>query len=319
MTYCPEVHADPTNGLRGKPFAASSRLVEMPADWQSRPIAYDTWAARADLAVTLDQHLYPALLPSIQGHAKKQNIAIAVHEGTCGISAGMLIRKQVDIAGFCCPPGEMARLPGLRFHTLGVAGLAILVNAANPIDSITTEQARTIFQGKIYNWSELKTAAGIRLPDMPIRTIGRLHCKTRPGHWRLLLDNEDLFSPRLREVGTIQDMILHVASDRGAIGFEVLWNIDRYKQKGKVKALKIDGYSPDNPEHIVSGKYPFYRTYNITTWEGAGVRNPLASVLTEYLLKTVNSLDRIHGIIPASALRQAGWKFKGDELTGQPL
>ena len=60
-----------------------------------------------DMVVSLDQQMYPAIKPIIDDYAKKNAIKILVKDGTCGISAGMLAKKSVDVGGFCCPPGSI--------------------------------------------------------------------------------------------------------------------------------------------------------------------------------------------------------------------
>jgi len=78
-------------------------------------------------------------------------------------------------------------------------------------------------------------------------------------------------------IGSIPDMISVVSADPGAIGYETLWMAHhRYKQKGRVKALKIDGYAPNEFNYLISGRYPLYRVFSITTWEGKNVANPHA-------------------------------------------
>jgi ABC-type phosphate transport system substrate-binding protein len=290
----------------------------MEEGWRDAGIKYDSSAGDADLVISLDQHLYPALLPFIQRYGGEKDLKIVVSKGTCGISAGKLTRKEVDIAGFCCPPGKTDRLPSLVFHTIGITPIALLVHSDNPVDNITFEQAREIFQGLVHRWSELRDSGGQAGKNLPIQTIGRLHCKTRPGHWRLLLDNEDLFSPRLQEVGAIPDMISLLSANPLTIGFETMWMVRHHQQEGQLKALKLNGHGPNELDHLLSGDYPIYRTYNITTWKGEAVQNPLALKLADYLLKQAEKLNSNFDVIPASQLRQAGWKFKGDELIGKP-
>jgi phosphate transport system substrate-binding protein len=310
------VHA--AEPLKGRSFTAPGWTFEMPAEWVKKPIRYEKWADKADVSVMLDQDAYRMILPFIQKYAKQRGLKIAVKEGTCGISAGMLDRKAVDIGGFCCPPGRQDRLPGLRFHTLGIVAMAFLVHPENPVESVSVTELRNIFQGKLYRWSELKSRNGKPGPQWVIRPIGRFHCPLRPGHWRLLLDNQDLFSPRLYEVGSMPDMIAQVSANKGAIGWEVLGMVEHYKKVGKVKPLRIDGYSPTDGTAIATKRYPFYRTYNITTWEGKGVENPKAEALVDYLMNEVESFGSEFGFVPASKLIKAGWKFKGDELVGEP-
>lgn len=313
----PFAEAENLDALQGEAFSDPFYTQEMPTSWQDQPIRYGPEIGQVDLAVTLDQHLYPVISELIQNYAIEHGLKISVSEGTCGITAGKLIRKTVDIGGYCCPPGQTDRLPGLLFHTFGVMPIVLLVHPDNPIDNITLKEARDVFQGEVYRWSELKNSLGQPGPSSTIQTIGRLHCKIRPGHWRLLLDNEDLFSLRLQEVGTIPDMISLVASAPSAIGYEVMMMVKRYQSEGQVKALKIDGFA-SNKANLLSRKYLLYRTLNITTWEGENVKNPHAQGLVDYLLGQAEQLDNKYGIIPAATLRQAGWQFKGNELVGEP-
>ncbi len=147
---------NPLKGLSGPSFTEPSQILEMSEEWKKQSIKYDLSAGNVDIVVALDQHLYPALLPFIQKYAKEHNMKINVDEGTCGISSGLLSRKNADIGGYCCPPGLMDRLPGLQFHTLGISALTLLVHPANPINNVTIDQARQIFAGEIYRWSELR-------------------------------------------------------------------------------------------------------------------------------------------------------------------
>ncbi len=313
------VQAQDVDPLTGPSFTDPSSIFKMPADWKAKQIRYEEWAGKADIAVTLEQDVYRMILPLIEKFGKEKGIRVAVKEGTCGISAGMLSRKAVDVGGFCCPPGKEDRLPGLKFHTLGIVAKAFLVHPENHVDNVSSGELRDIFRGKIHNWSELKTTDNGKGPSLTIKPVARFHCPLRPGHWRGLLENEDLFSPRLYEVGSMPDMIAAVATNKGAIGWETLGMVEHYRNMGAVKPLRIDGHSPGDGEALAAKKYPFYRTYNITTWEGKGVENEKAKALVEYLLRAVEGIDPVKsGIAPASKLRKAGWKFKGNELVGEP-
>ncbi len=296
--------------LVGKAFTNPAKSVDMPKAWLEQPIQYEKWADGADIAVSLDQQLYPALLSVIQQYAKQYKLDISVQEGTCGTSAKALKDKIADIAGFCCPPSEADRLPGIKFHTLGIGSLALLVNPKNMVDNLTFAQAQKIFQGSIFRWSDING------PKKMIKVFGRLHCKQRPGHWRLLLDNEDLFSPRMSEISTIPDMISETASNQYAIGYETLWMLQNYQSKGITKILSIDSIAPTDNAKLISGDYPLYRTFNITTWESKP--NIEAQKLVKYLIEYMQNIDPIYGIVSVQKLRTAGWKFKDDEIIGEP-
>jgi len=310
--------AQKDNNLRGPAFHATAKALPMSKDWQQQAIQYEEWARGADLALSLDQQLYAALLPIINRFASEQKVNIKVQEGTCGISAGQLLQKSADITGFCCPPGETDRLPGLAYHTLGIAALHIIVNKTNPIDNLSLDQVQNIFQGKITSWRSLPGMEHSFPAEDTIHPIARLHCKNRPGHWRLLLDNEDLFSARMIDIGTIRDMITRVSSDKNAIGYEVLWHVDQLAPDGTVKSIHINNSNPNRPEDVLTLAYPLYRTFSITTWEPTNNQKTLAQQLITYIQAHMKEIDKRHGIIPATRLKEAGWKFTNNELTGEP-
>ncbi len=314
-------HAHDADSPRGETFSDPSRQFSMPGDWVDKPIVYDREAERADadLAIVMDQDIYYTLLPIIQRFGKDRNLKIFVQEGTCGIAAGKLAKKSIDMGGFCCAPGAEDRLPGLRYHTMGIVAEAYFVNPANPVDNVSSAQLRDIYRGRIYRWSELKTAQGAAGPPWTIKTIGRLHCAKRPGHWRQLLDTDKEFSPRMHEVGSIPDMVAQVAASREAIGSEVLTMTEKYRKMGAVKPLRVDGYLPSDSAALAALQYPFYRTYSLSTWTGKRVMKKHADDLVEYLKTEFGKLDADkYGFVSQDRLRKAGWKFKGDELIGEP-
>jgi ABC-type phosphate transport system substrate-binding protein len=300
--------------MRGPEFTDHRHLEEMPAGWKQQPIRYAKLPPGTDLAISLDQHLYPALLPLIRQYAQAHQLKVAVEEGTCGISAGALLEKEVDMAGFCCPAGETDRLPGLTYHTLGIASLALLVHPDNPVSNVTLQQAQHMYMGKIGNWKSIDPSF-----TENIQTIARLHCKNRPGHWRLILENEDMFSPTTREVSTIPDMLSLASSQRASLGYETLYMAGRHAGKEGIKPLSIDGASPEDNSAVIAGDYPFYRTYNITTWGDTRLRKVHAEQLLAYIYEHFDEVDPVYGLIPSKQLRQAGWNFEGNELVASPL
>lgn len=306
---------DSTENFSGPSFTDSSVKVVMTEEWLNKPIHYDPANKDADIVITLDGQMFLAWEPLIQKFGKDNNLKIVINRGTCGFSAGGLLSKSIDIGAFCCPPGETDRLPDLDYHTVGIAALALLVHPDNPVDNISFEQARQIFRGDIYKWSDVD---GSKKYNHLIKPVARLHCKIRPGHWRLLLDNKDMFTPDLFEVGAMPDMINQVMVSPGAIGHEVLWMARYYSNGGKYKFLKVNGYSPDNASHVVSTRYPLYRVYSFTTWKGKNTENHNARKLVDYIMRNAGHLDSKYHLIPYSDLRKAGWKFRDSELTGGP-
>ncbi|HSV30264.1 MAG TPA: substrate-binding domain-containing protein [Candidatus Omnitrophota bacterium] len=286
----------------------------MPPEWVARPIKRPPGA---DLALAIDQQLYPALLPLVQRFARDNGIRVALQEGTCGVAAGALADKSADITGMCCPPGPLDRMPGVRYHTIGIAAIALIVHPSNGVADVSLDQARRMFGGEVRSWSDLPVSGFKPAPAGEVRAVTRLHCKPRPGHWRLLLDNENLFAADALDVPAIRDMIAHVSASPAAIGYETLWHVADNAKVGQVKTLRLDGVLPGDGTALAQGRYPLYRVMNVTTWGGAGSA-PMAGKLVAYLLEHAADIDPVYGIVPAVALRRNGWQFAGDELVGQP-
>lgn len=309
--------------LRGKPFSNPADIVEMSPDWQAKPLTYRDWGQGATITINADQQFYPLILPLVERYGKENNVIIKTKEGTCGTAAKDLSEKAIDIGGFCCPPAKSDRLSGVKYHTLGIESILMIVNGANPINSLTYTQLQQIYQGKISRWSELttepfKSVASIGAGKDVIDLIGRLHCKQRPGHWRLLIDNEDQFSARLNNVGSIADMINQVATKPYAIGFEEMWQLERLDKQKKAKAIMVNGISPSDIERLAKGEYPLYNVFSLTTWEHDATRNSHAQKLVQYVIDHMDEVPAKYGIASVKKLRAAGWVFKDSELVGEP-
>ena len=321
--FSPSLYADQIHQHSAPPtFSDPNTLSAVTQEWINTPFEYDKIHANADLVVALGQQSYPLFHDLILDYAKNNNLNIVVKPGTCGITAGRLRKKSADIGAYCCPPAKSDRLPGLKFHSLGISPIALIVHPDNPLNNITTKQAREVFQGATTRWPQLDTKQTNNFQNL-IKPIGRLHCKIRPGHWRGLLNNEDQFSPRLFEVGVIPDMISQVSRNIGAIGWEVPIMVTYHQKKGRVKMLQIDGHDATDLDYVLSGKYPLYRSYSLTTWEdNTGNKNAKshlnAKKLVRYLQQHIEKTHSDIHYIPPSKLRRAGWKFKGDELIGEP-
>jgi ABC-type phosphate transport system substrate-binding protein len=304
--------------LSGKPFSDPAKQLTMPDPWTKQPIQHADWAKNADIAIIVDQQFYPLISPGVEQYAKENKLNIVAQEGTCGTANKGLSDKTIDMGGFCCPPSEADRFPGIKFHTLGIEAIPILVNVKNPVNNLTLEQVRQIFQGKLFRWSDVEMTPGTPGPKRVIQAVGRLHCKQRPGHWRLLLDHEDLFSPRILNVGTIKDMINQVANNVDAIGLEELLMLKKYDPEGKVKAVAINGVNPHDVAKIATGAYPVYNTLSVTSWETETTKKSQVEGLIKHLVSYIDTIDPMYGVAGVSKLRAAGWKFQENELIGEP-
>jgi len=301
------------NILKGAAFSSPDEENKTKSlEWKQRPIKYLTTKGKeADLTITLDQQLYELFYNDIQQFAQEKNINIAVSKGTCGISSKKLNEKSIDLGGFCCPPATADRLPGLKYHTLGISSIALITHFDNKINTISTDQARQIFAGNIRRWNELPSKAS----KASILPITRLHCKSRPGHWSLILGKEDAFSPMIQPAGDIPFMLTQVSRQQQAIGYETLHMIK--KENKRINILRINQISPEDTQALAKGAYPFYRVFNVTTWTGDN-KNPLAYELMTFLSHLIIQNGNKYKMVSIKTLAENGWLIKEGELIGEP-
>ena len=175
-------------------------------------------------------------------------ITVAAHGSATGFQA--LAADQADVAMSSRPikPEELAQLAALgnmesavAEHALALDGLAILVNARNPVSQLGRDQVSALFSGSIHNWKELGG------PNLPVTIYAR---DDRSGTWEtfkeLVLGKNNVISNSARRYESSDKLSDAVTADLGAIGFTGLASVR------KAKALSIaDGSArPLLPDHL---------------------------------------------------------------------
>lgn len=138
-----------------------------------------------------------------------------------------------------------------EYVTASWDALVFIVHRSNPIDSITPQQVRDIYTGKINNWKQL---GGPDLNLISVITKGTsgvadsLSAMVLNGQRPLEQKNSTLqaSSPAIWE-----QIVEEMREGFASTGFGSA-------RKRNVKMLKVNGVAPTK-ENIVSGKYPFRR------------------------------------------------------------
>ena len=140
----------------------------------------------------------------------------------------------------------------LTDHKVAVVGIAPVVNKDVPVKSLTKEQLRDIFTGKITNWKDLGGS------DEAIVVIGREAASGTRGAFEELLEvkNKCAYAQELDSTGAV---LAKVAATPGAIGYVSLDVVDK-----TVAALKLDGVDATE-DNIKAGKYTLSRPFVMAT------------------------------------------------------
>ena len=184
-----------------------------------------------------------------------------------GIKNARLNGPGKETFGFvCCDlSDEEIKKQNIVVYPLALEPVLIMVNSSNPVENLSSSQIRKIFRGEITNWKEV----GGR--DQAIVVITRLHCKSRPGHWKRILPKASDFTDKKINIKSAAEMVQRVSDFPGAIGHVgATWIFDA---GNKVRSISVDHVKP-TAKNIKNGSYPFFRKLSAVT-----SKSPSADVL----------------------------------------
>lgn len=141
-------------------------------------------------------------------------------------------------------------------HIVALDGVAIVVNPACGVESLTVEQIAQIFTGEITNWSEVGGADG------EIAVFGREAGSGTRGAFEEIVGVVDTCK-YTNEYSSTGDVIGNVASNPNAIGYASLSAVD-----DTVKAVKVNDVAPSEAT-VKDGTYEIQRPFVMVTKEGA--------------------------------------------------
>ncbi|HTB82348.1 MAG TPA: phosphate ABC transporter substrate-binding protein [Candidatus Sulfotelmatobacter sp.] len=173
---------------------------------------------------------------------------------------GALMGSFCDIAASSKAVGkeqlEVAQVRGVEFkeYILGSYTVTILVNAANPVSNLTSNQVQNIFTGKISNWKEVGG------PDAPVHLFVRDPVSgTHLGFKELAMANQD-YAVQARFLTNYAGIADAVAQDPNGIGYS---GLDASPAAG-TKIVSVDGVAP-SVATVNNGKYSYVRALRFYT------------------------------------------------------
>ncbi len=211
------------------------------------------------------------------------SVSITVQGGgsAVGVQSAISGAAQIGMADLVVLPDEAKVLT----HTIVARdGIAIVLNPANKVSNLTTQQIRDIFNGKIKNWKEVGgTNASVTLVSREAGSGTRSSFEQIVGD--ITLTKDALIQD---SNGTIRET---VANDANAIGY-----LSHGLLNDKIKAIKIDDQEC-TIDAITSGTYKLVRPiFLLVKGEPTGeIKNFIDYILTPDGQQTIKS----NGLIPA--------------------
>ena len=177
--------------------------------------------------------------------ATHKNVNITVQGGgsAVGIQSALSGAAQIGMADLVTLPEEAKALTATA---VARDGIAVVVNPANKVVGLTTQQIRDIFNGKVQNWKEADGA------NAPITVVSReAGSGTRSSFEQIVRDITLTKDALIQDSnGTIRET---VANDANAVGY-----LSHGMLNDKIKAVKVDG-QVCTTESILGGKYLLVR------------------------------------------------------------
>ncbi len=170
-----------------------------------------------------------------------------------GIADARTGTAQIGLVSRALKPEEA----NLQATTIAIDGIALIVNAANPVRSLSDGQIRSIYTGSLTNWRQVGGA------DAAITVVTKAEGRST---LELFLEHFRLDNRRIRAsvvIGDNQQGILTVAADPHALGYVSIGTASQEADAGTaIRLLPLAGIAP-SLENVRSGRYPLSRPLNL--------------------------------------------------------
>src|ERR1700730_3236523 len=226
--------------------------------------------AQADrLVIKGSDTLGAKLVPQLAEQFKTQNpdatFDIAAEGSTTGFAALIDSTAQIGMASRPAKSEEIAAAKAkgvtLQETTPAFDGIAVIVNAANPIKNLTKKQVEQIFTGEVSDWSAVGGSGGA------ISIYTRNTSSGTYSEFKELAMRKRDYAPSAQKMAGNEQIAAEVGKNPNGVGYVGLAYV---KAKG-IKVVSIDGAMP-SVETVQNKSYPYARpTFFYTNGEPAGL------------------------------------------------
>jgi phosphate transport system substrate-binding protein len=236
---------------------------------------------------TLGAKMVPQLAEAFKATMAAQGIEVAFEIAAEGSSTGVasVIDGTAEIGMSSRDPKEKeiakAKSKGVKMNTITMAkdGIAVIVNEANPLDSISLEEVALIFSGDVMDWSAISVQTG---------SISAYTRNTSSGTYavfqKMAMSSRD-YGDETQKMAGNEQIASEVANNVNGIGYIGLAYIDT----PGVKVLPVEGVEPD------AKGYPLARPLYYLT-NGSKPLSPFTQQFVDFSLSPAGQeiVKRVH-------------------------
>jgi phosphate transport system substrate-binding protein len=214
---------------------------------------------------TLGAKLVPQLAEEFKTQNPDATFDIAAEGSTTGFAALIDSTAQIGMASRPAKPAEIAAATAkgvsLKETIVAYDGVAVIVNAKNPIKGLTKKQVEQIFTGEVADWSAVGGSSG------SISIYTRNTSSGTYSEFKELAMKKRDYAPSAQKMAGNEQIAAEVGKNANGVGYVGLAYI---KAEG-IKVVPIDGELP-SVEGVQKKTYPYARpTFFYTNGEPAGL------------------------------------------------
>ena len=240
---------------------------------------------------TLGAKLVPQLAEQFKSKNAGTTFDIAAEGSTTGISAIIDGTAQIGMSSRRAKPAEISAATGksvnMKATIVAYDGMAVIVNAANPVKALTKKQVEQIFTGDVTDWSAVGGSGG------KISIYTRNTSSGTYSDWKELAMKKRDYAGGSQKMAGNEQIAAEVSKNANGVGYVGM----AYMKAGGVRVIPIDGVAPSN--QTVQGKtYPYARpTFYYTNGDPTGV----AKAFLDFTISAEGQkiVDRV-GFVPIS-------------------
>ena len=227
--------------------------------------------------------VYSAFVNAVYPETTKLYDGVFEYNNTVG-GYHLLAQKKTDLFIGAYPSEEQIAFAeengtAYAYTQIGYEAFVFFVHKDNPIESLTLEQIKGIYSGKITNWQEVGGHDEKIVPFQRNEGSG-----SQSMFLRLMGDTPVLEPDTKTQIGGMGEIIEEVADYKNkstSIGFSFRYYVEGMIKNPDIKMIAVNGVAPTK-ENIKNGTYAIIAPVYAVTYEG----NPKKSVgqLIEWIL-----------------------------------
>src|SRR5471032_618666 len=214
---------------------------------------------------TLGAKLVPQLAEAFKAQHPDVTFDIAAEGSTTGIAAIIDGTAQIGMSSRRAKPAEVGAASAKNVHLkptiVAYDGIAVIVNSANPIKSLTKKQVEQIFTGEVADWSAVGGSGG------KISVYTRNTSSGTYSDFKELAMKKRDYAPSSQKMAGNEQIASEVGKNPNGTGYVGL----AYTKASGIKVVPIDGSVPSQ-QSVLAKTYPYARpTFYYTNGEPSGL------------------------------------------------